>query len=517
MKIHLILTFVLAFAGSLTAKLEDHFKPCPNKSDVHQMRNIDFIYTINLDQRPEKFTGCLEELQPYGIIPYRFSAVDARELSLSTINDVGVCFDYGMNSGKMGTYYSPWGNGSPAYENICVLGRTYFGQGIARSVIAIILSHLSILQDAYDSGYETIWLMEDDIQVIQDPRVISELIDKLDALVGTNGWDILCTDKDTKNKRGKYVQCLGYAWRPNFTPDNMEHLAERRDVSDDFIKLGARYGAYSMIIRRSGMKKILDFFKTYKIFVPYDFEFFLHPDINMYTVNDDVVSTIPTAISDNDALPLGPVSFPFKIDYVAQTKKIKQTAFQAMDQLQGWCSKEKASTLMDLVMMTRPKTVVEIGVFGGKSLIPIGYALWKNGTGKVYGIDSWDANESVRGMDESNATWWASVDHEAIRLDLESKIQLFNLKQHVKLIQATSKNTAPILDIDLLHIDGNHSEESTLFDVNKWVPLVKKGGVVLFNDMNWASCEMAVQWLDEHCIRLAETSEGSTCGIWVKP
>ncbi|MFI5334690.1 MAG: hypothetical protein ACHQT8_05960 [Chlamydiales bacterium] len=31
------------------------------------------------------------------------------------------------------------------------------------------LSHLSILQDAFDSGYETIWVMEDDIEVVRNP------------------------------------------------------------------------------------------------------------------------------------------------------------------------------------------------------------------------------------------------------------------------------------------------------------------------------------------------------------
>lgn len=30
------------------------------------------------------------------------------------------------------------------------------------------LSHLSVLKDALDSGYETIWVMEDDIHIIQD-------------------------------------------------------------------------------------------------------------------------------------------------------------------------------------------------------------------------------------------------------------------------------------------------------------------------------------------------------------
>ncbi|MBS0628115.1 MAG: hypothetical protein JSS09_07890, partial [Verrucomicrobia bacterium] len=45
-------------------------------------------------------------------------------------------------------------------------------------------------------------------------------------------------------------------------------------------------------------------------------------------------------------------------------KRFKQTAIYAMRQLEGWCSEYKASTLMDLVWLTRPQTIVEIGVFG---------------------------------------------------------------------------------------------------------------------------------------------------------
>ena len=155
-----------------------------------------------------------------------------------------------------------------------------------------------LLQDAYDSGYETIWVMEDDIQVIRNPHMLSDLIDKLDALVGKN-WDILFTDQDTKNSKGEYVICLSYAARPNFTPQHPERFAEREQISEDFRKIGARYGAYSMIVRRSGIEKILNFIKRYQVFLPYDMDFYLPDDISIYTVVDDVVSTQPQAPTDN--------------------------------------------------------------------------------------------------------------------------------------------------------------------------------------------------------------------------
>lgn len=263
------------------------------------MGNIDFIYMINLDQRPEKFSLSCERLAPYGIYPFRFSAVNGWELSLETINDVGVRLEPWMDRGQWGTFYPQEGDGSPQHEVVNAIGKNYFCHCMSKGAIGIVLSHLSILQDAYDSGYETIWVMEDDIKIVQDPQILPFLIDRLDALVGREGWDLLFTDRDTLNNQGNPVPCTAFAWRPNFTPRNPLKFGLREDVGSDFRRIGARYGAYSMIVRRSGIKKLLDFFKNYQIFLPYDMDFTLPNNIQLYTVLQDVVTTQPGAPSDN--------------------------------------------------------------------------------------------------------------------------------------------------------------------------------------------------------------------------
>lgn len=285
----------------LKADVEDYFKKAENKADLHSIRNIDFIYVLNLDQRPEKFERCAQQLAFWGIVPYRFSAVNGWELSLETINEVGVTFEPWMATGTMGTYYAFEAEGAAQHEYVYLTGRTYFCHCMSRGAIGIVLSHLSILQDAYDSGYETIWVMEDDIDILQDPHQLSDLIEKLDEVVGKDQWDILFTDQDTKNSYGQYVPCTGFAWRPNYAPSDPHRFAHRMNVSADFRKVGARFGAYSMIVRRSGMKKILDFLKENKIFLPYDIEYPYPPDIRLYTVLKDVVSTWPGSPSDNGA------------------------------------------------------------------------------------------------------------------------------------------------------------------------------------------------------------------------
>jgi GR25 family glycosyltransferase involved in LPS biosynthesis len=285
--------------SAIDAKISDHFKPAIGKSSHHSMQNIDFIYIINLDPRPEKFAKCKEQLSLYGIHPYRFSAVNGWDLPLEAMSDVGVPLQPWMSREAWGTYYE--GDMTPKHEPVQILGRVYFCHCMSRGAIGISLSHLSILQDAYDSGYETIWVMEDDIDVIQDPHILSDRIEELDELFGKEGWDVFFTDPDTKNTRGEYVPSFGFAWRPNYTPENPHQFAVRTDVSPNIKKIGSRFGAYSMIVRRSGMKKILDFLKQYHIFLPYDIDFVFPNGIQLFSARTDIVSTQPGAPSDNGA------------------------------------------------------------------------------------------------------------------------------------------------------------------------------------------------------------------------
>lgn len=292
--------WILFLCSFLFADLEDHLKPALNKEDgYHSMPGIDFIYIINLDQRPEKWNMSASQLRQFGIEPYRFSAVNGWELSLEDINDVGLKYTPYMHGGIMGTSYLTE-NMEPTHGMIEVYGQAYFCHCMARGTIGICLSHLSVLNDAYNAGYETVWIMEDDIEVMRDPRIISETIENLDSIVGKENWDILFTDRDIRDQNGHHKATIWAARRPDYELFSNEHnFAENTTISKDFRKIGARYGATSMIVRRSGMKKLLQFYKTHDIFLPYDLDFILPRSIKLYTVQDDIVSNLAKALSDN--------------------------------------------------------------------------------------------------------------------------------------------------------------------------------------------------------------------------
>lgn len=295
---YFFLLLIVSLFNLCEAHVFDHLKDIEQKSDGHSMRNIDFIYMINLDDRPEKFKMSLDQLKPYGISPFRFSAIYGWKLSLEEINDIGVKYHKGMDCGFNATSYLTK-DLKPHHQKIQTPNQTYFCHCLSRGAIGIVLSHLSVLKDAYQSDYETIWVMEDDIDVLADPRVIPDLIDKLDNLVGKEGWDILFTDRDIRNSEGGYNPARGYARRPNFKVKDKARLCVNQPISPEFRLLGARFGATSMIIRRSGIEKILNFYKKYGVYHPYDMDYHVPEGMRMFTVLKDIISNKTDAISDN--------------------------------------------------------------------------------------------------------------------------------------------------------------------------------------------------------------------------
>ncbi|MFI5334315.1 MAG: class I SAM-dependent methyltransferase [Chlamydiales bacterium] len=202
---------------------------------------------------------------------------------------------------------------------------------------------------------------------------------------------------------------------------------------------------------------------------------------------------------------------------------VKRQALEIMAELEGWCAEDKAAILVDLILKMKPATIVEIGVFGGKSLVPMACALKANQKGVIYGIDPWDPAASMAEvLHPDNKHYWSIVDHRGIMQGLIQKIEQHDLVDQIELIESTSEHAPLIYEIDILHIDGNHSEKTSFFDVNKWVPLVRKGGWIIFDDMKWHeqgvdTTAKATAWLDAHCIKFTEFTDVCTWGIWIKP
>lgn len=150
----------------------------------------------------------------------------------------------------------------------------------------------------------------------------------------------------------------------------------------------------------------------------------------------------------------------------------------------GWCTTEKAYTLASVILALKPEVVCEIGIWAGRSLIPMALAVRHNRIGKVIGIDPWSADASSSGMSGANLQWWSSVPHEDIYNHFISAVHKFGVSQVVDIRRAKSDDVDPPQNIGLFHCDGNHSDQA-IRDIERFAPNVKAGGFVFCDDIQW--------------------------------
>ncbi len=185
----------------------------------------------------------------------------------------------------------------------------------------------------------------------------------------------------------------------------------------------------------------------------------------------------------------------------------------ARPHIQGWCNEEKATALIEAICSRKPELCVEIGVFGGSSLIQQALAIKDNGVGRIEGIDPWSVEAALEEMnDAKNREWWGSdVDLESVYRRCQEAVKKFGVQDVVGLIRDKAENVAcKYLDesIDLLHIDGNHSELLSFKDATLYLPKVKPGGLIFFDDVWWTdghnqpTTRKAIVFLQEHCTKL---------------
>lgn len=179
-----------------------------------------------------------------------------------------------------------------------------------------------------------------------------------------------------------------------------------------------------------------------------------------------------------------------------------------LPKLEGWCTPEKARAIATFIYEHDCKTCVEIGVYGGKSLIPASLACRYKGNGIVHGIDPWDVAASLKHeKNQAHIEWWGKLDHETIYRGFVFAVLNMDLTRWCNWHRMESERAANIFsEIDFLHIDGNHAEESALLDVDMWAPKVVSGGVIFFDDIDWTSTNKAYTKLKDSCSVIRESA-----------
>ena len=169
--------------------------------------------------------------------------------------------------------------------------------------------------------------------------------------------------------------------------------------------------------------------------------------------------------------------------------------------LEGWCSVEKALAMAQSICDSRPRVCVEIGVFGGRSLLPQALACQSLEQGHVFGVDPWSAADSLECMhNQRDLSFWAGLDHEQIYHGCFQAIRDEGLTRYCSLLRLPAQQAVDVFSqIDFLHIDGNHNRDVALRDVLLYLPKVRSGGDIWFDDTDWESTQDALRILRLNC------------------
>lgn len=114
----------------------------------------------------------------------------------------------------------------------------------------------------------------------------------------------------------------------------------------------------------------------------------------------------------------------------------------------------------------KPQIIVEIGSLCGASTALMADQIRQLGAGRIHAIDLFSLSQ-----DRSRGKYWKAFEH-----------AMAPYEGWVEKLEGDSKFMPWDEPIDLLFIDGDHSEAGVSADIAKYTPFVRVGGCVLLHD-----------------------------------
>ncbi|MBN1914838.1 MAG: glycosyltransferase family 25 protein [Parachlamydiales bacterium] len=262
MKKLLILQLFLFVSTTLSASvilpqkttIENYLKPIEITEEKSGLWGVDCIYVINLDERPEKWNRMKELCLSQGLNANRVSAINGWKIPKAALKELSGPYPIRMLGGHFGC----------------------------------LLSHISVLKDAWDRKFSLIWILEDDVEFVEDVRVIPNILERLTSL--DPNWDLFFTDPDSKNNQGQPIRSLAVDFRPDQDHYPPAYYQKRISINNDITMIRQRFGSYSMFITRKGLEKMLHYFTHVYLWSPIDVDIHYVPDIRTYSAKRDLVS-----------------------------------------------------------------------------------------------------------------------------------------------------------------------------------------------------------------------------------
>lgn len=187
--------------------------------------------------------------------------------------------------------------------------------------------------------------------------------------------------------------------------------------------------------------------------------------------------------------------------------------------LPGWCTPQKGRRLAEL--MRGASLVVELGVFGGRSLVAMALGLKDspNEFSRIDGIDPYTPAAALEGVnDPANDEWWSKLDYESVARAAQEVLYRLDLMSYARLVRMRSLDVVDFYvdgTVDALHMDSNHSEDVSSAEVVRWTPKIRPGGYWIFDDTNWESTKKAQRMLIE--LEFEELEDHGGWKVYQKP
>src|SRR4051794_6641845 len=178
----------------------------------------------------------------------------------------------------------------------------------------------------------------------------------------------------------------------------------------------------------------------------------------------------------------------------------------------GGAGRAKAYVFASLILQHDVRRVVEIGVYRGRSLLPLATVLRAVGGGVVVGIDPWAADDAMQYDDHAGGTdaareWTHDTDWEGIYQSVVDNAQRLGVADLIELVRMPSLVAVDLIEprvIDLVHVDGNHDADAVAQDVEKYLPKIRPGGFLALDDASWSTIRPTARMLEDNFERVFE-------------